>query len=585
MQKLQEQLKKMRGFINLNENFVQPDLTADYFLTRVPFFKSFNNISNDKAIGFQKVVYNSNVEANIGGGTHIFPNFNTVCEFNYTKYQRSDTTFNFVFYLKFGIIVTKPDNMNQLQYMAINIASRMAAENLSYIKEYINKTNISKEELDQTINEINGKLFQFEEYVNNHTMVDLKNPLDESIHPSEAYNNYDAIMTLVKGKRNVGQITYVKSGDTNTLNKGLTNNQLAKIINDAGLHAMKIKSNPYNNWIIYKPGFEKEAQELNALADKYGGFFPSKNAAPEDIKRIGQLLGYEQSAIDDFLNKNKQIQENLKKHIRTINEFVTNEVVYLKQYFSLTDQQKQQSLPHEFPYMFKDFLDVSGEEFTPPTHEFIDSDGITQPGDPYETFEIIDWVEQHNPKLFTSFAKWLKDNIDSHSLDIPDQEYPAWSFFGSPSLVKNQWMIHFTNDAYAIESQGFKYGVDDYTKLGLTTSLGEFDKKYGGYNFAYLISEFNRYYRSNHGYGNKYGNEAVIFRASGLRLWHHGDEEPQVIFYGKTATNIMAIEEGENKQFAIKSKKTGRILFESDDLKTIVFWIEKNYDQYRKHLI
>ena len=74
----------------------------------------------------------------------------------------------------------------------------------------------------------------------------------------------------------------------------------------------------------------------------------------------------------------------------------------------------------------------------------------------------------------------------------------------------------------------------------------------------------------------------VLFRASGVKMWHYSDEEPQVIFYGNTAKNIIPITKGENYAYAIKSKD--KILYESDELEKVVDWVVDNYDQYRKKL-
>jgi hypothetical protein len=251
-----------------------------------------------------------------------------------------------------------------------------------------------------------------------------------------------------------------------------------------------------------------------------------------------------------------------------LNEFVGQEMVSLKRYFSMTDEQKKAYLPHEYPYEFETFLYEEGLE--------TDIEG--------ESYEISDILFDKNPELYNQFAKWLYDQIENHSLNIPDADYPAWSFFDNPRLVKNQWLIHFTDDAEGIARQGFKYGVDEIDKLALTTHLGEFEKKYGGYNFAYDVERYDRYAHSNHGRGFKYGKEAVIFRASGMELWHYGDEEPQVIFYGNTATSIIPITEGEEHQWAVKSVKTGRSLYENDDFDNVVVWVLRNFIQYRKQL-
>jgi hypothetical protein len=252
---------------------------------------------------------------------------------------------------------------------------------------------------------------------------------------------------------------------------------------------------------------------------------------------------------------------------KVVKEYISRDMVYLKDYFSMPLEDKMAELPQEYYYLFEDFIDDEGFYFE-------------RPEDLEDDFELVEWLDNNDKNTFNAFAKYLYSRIQSNTLPVPDSEYPAWSYFDdSPEIIKNQWLIHFTNDAQGIEKSGFKYGVDDMTKLGLTTHLGEFDKKYGGYNFAYLLSDFPKYAKNRRGY--KYGDEAVIFNASGIRLWHYGDQEPQVIFYGNTAKNIVSIIGGESAEFAIYSKD-GRVLYEDDDLTKVVNWFVTNYRQYRK---
>ena len=79
----------------------------------------------------------------------------------------------------------------------------------------------------------------------------------------------------------------------------------------------------------------------------------------------------------------------------------------------------------------------------------------------------------------------------------------------------------------------------------------------------------------------------MIFRASGVKLWHYGDNEDQVIFYGPSAKDIIYLEfNDETDEWYISStKRYGQILYQNEDLGEVVYWIERNYDQYRKHLI
>lgn len=278
----------------------------------------------------------------------------------------------------------------------------------------------------------------------------------------------------------------------------------------------------------------------------------------------------------------------MKKLIRKIlKEYITREEIYLKDYLSMSDEAKKSSLPHEYYYFFDNFLDEMDYDFTKPK-EKVASNYIDEPDEEVDMFEynleLMTWLENNDKETFNAFADYLFDKIESNTLPINDADYPAWSYFDNDAkIVKNQWLIHFTNNADGIASYGFKYGVDDMTKLGLTTSLGEYDKKYGGYNFAYTLYDFDRYGNARWN-GYKYGNEAVIFRASGIKVWHYGDEEPQVIFYGNTAKNIIPITDGENNKWSVRDIKTNAVLYENDKLDKVVEWIVINYDQYRKRL-
>lgn len=286
----------------------------------------------------------------------------------------------------------------------------------------------------------------------------------------------------------------------------------------------------------------------------------------------------------------KVIKTTLRKYLneeQMLKEYVTREIVYLKDYFKMPDSTKIEYLPYEHYGYFRDFLEETDTDFEEPPSEYTGVDGenvFMFEGD----MELITWLEKNNKELFTEFGEYLFEKIKNNNLPIPDADYPAWSFFNTtPELIKNQWLIHFTKDAYGIAEDGFKYGVDDMSKLGLTTHLSEFDKIYGGYNFAYTLGDFEKYGRSSgwHGVSKyKYGNEAVVFNASGIKVWHYGDEEPQVIFYGNTAKNIIPIRYEGDDGFYIKSKK-GRVLYKNEKLPKVVDWIKNNYQQYRKNFV
>ena len=287
----------------------------------------------------------------------------------------------------------------------------------------------------------------------------------------------------------------------------------------------------------------------------------------------------------------KIIKETIRGHlneVQILKEYVTRDIVYLKDYFKMPDSKKIEYLPHEHPYFFRDFLVETDTDFEEPT-EKQRSKSTDVWGEDIDMFEddmdLLDWLYKNNKELYIEYGEYLLEKIKNNELLIPDEDYPAWSFFDdSPELIKNQWLIHFTKDAYGIAENGFKYGVDDMSKLGLTTRLSEFDKKYGGYNFAYTLGDFERYGQSGYREKYKYGGEAVVFNASGIKVWHYGDGEPQVIFYGNTAKNIIPIRFNYEGEFYVQNKK-GRLLYKNEKLSKVVDWIKNNYQQYRKNFV
>ena len=274
--------------------------------------------------------------------------------------------------------------------------------------------------------------------------------------------------------------------------------------------------------------------------------------------------------------------ENRKLH--RINEFLANDMIYLKNYFNMSDEDRASTLPEQYSHELENFLDSIQEE-DERTGVNVDEllIQLEEEGEDMDYYKV-EWLMNNKPKIYKEFGEWLFDKISKYQMDsIVDSEYPAWYFFSSPTLIKNQWLVHFTDDASSIARDGFTIGAEDINKLGLTTHLGEYDKKYGGYNFAYTPTDADRYgYEGNGNY--KYGNEAVIFRASGIRLWHSGDEEYQVIFFGKTARKIIPLTQGEENRWGVHNNKTGNQIYSEDGIDVIISWVIKNYTQYHKIL-
>lgn len=268
-------------------------------------------------------------------------------------------------------------------------------------------------------------------------------------------------------------------------------------------------------------------------------------------------------------------------------EYLSNEDIYLKNYINMSKSDRMHNLPFEYYEFFEDFTIETGSDFEIPKEyvksDYMDEDDVEVDMFENNTYELIEQIYKNDKTTYNEFAEYLYDKINNFYLPIEDQDYPAQAYFNNGAkILKNQQLIHFTNKPKEIANKGFEYGVSDANKLGLTRYLDISYKLDGGYNFAYVISDIHKYAEVRKGL-YKYGTEAVIFRASGIKVWHDGDKEEQVIFQGKNAKDIVPITKGEKYQFAVYNKK-GRLLYENDDMLKVVNQITNNYIQYHKNI-
>jgi len=203
------------------------------------------------------------------------------------------------------------------------------------------------------------------------------------------------------------------------------------------------------------------------------------------------------------------------------------------------------------------------------------------------------------------FFKWLKNNdylnqsdIDNDYWDIEIGDYkeyykeyykshywekmqstdlPPWTVLSFNRIVKDEWLVHFTDYANSIAEEGFKYGAPDPSRIAYTRFESESARSSGeGYNFAFLATDTKNLT------GKKYGEEAVLFKANGILVTHYGDNEEQVIFIGNTARDIIPL---------IKSKWDDYIKIGNFDIKKFttfkeaVRWTTANFNQYRKTIL
>lgn len=165
-------------------------------------------------------------------------------------------------------------------------------------------------------------------------------------------------------------------------------------------------------------------------------------------------------------------------------------------------------------------------------------------------------------------------------------ELPSWMTMYFNRIVKNEWCIHFCFDAYSIAREGFKWGTDDIGRLALTGA--GLKKPAEGYNFAFPIGERhidrNTYGSINPVTRERGSQEAVIFQTSGVEVYHEGDEQNQVVFWGPNAKNFIPIKyDREVGDWRIYGNK-GQVL-KSGSPSEILNWVLENLPQYRKQIM
>jgi len=197
--------------------------------------------------------------------------------------------------------------------------------------------------------------------------------------------------------------------------------------------------------------------------------------------------------------------------------------------------------------------------------------------------EDYDKIEELSTQVTKSMSEDDINEFVEYLMSEYSHEAPSWGFmdFKSYILPSNTWLVHFSDNAYNIKQNGFTYGMDQMDKLGLTTYFSDNTKKYGGYNFAFDADSRDASAAANQG---KYGKDAVLFKAPGIKTYHHSDQEYQIIFYGKDVSpkNIILLEKQDGDWVVIGGKRGE--LFRSESFNDTVSWVQKNYRQYNKPL-
>ena len=249
-------------------------------------------------------------------------------------------------------------------------------------------------------------------------------------------------------------------------------------------------------------------------------------------------------------------------------EYLDREMMMpLKRLLNMSEEEQEEYLIDDFYYLSAEYMDnqVGLDELGYDTGE----------GDNWEIGEELSErinngdLKEYRDGFIRYIKKYLNDNY---------WETPPFLVMDYIKDIYNSWLIHFTNNPHSISTSGFVFGTGEYNSLAYSGCRT--GNKYGqGYNFAYDVDDFEKYYK--YCSKPKYGEGAVLFRASGIKVWHNGDEETQVIFNGGTVNSVVPIYYN-NGEWWIENKSTEMVIRRDEDLGRLVKWWIDNEAQYRR---
>ena len=209
-------------------------------------------------------------------------------------------------------------------------------------------------------------------------------------------------------------------------------------------------------------------------------------------------------------------------------------------------------------------------------------------GFPPETSRDV--IHEEEPDLFYKLpeddqrqcAEWCLEYL-MHNDPAEAPTHAHLSVSDNRLIPASSWLVHFSDNAREIALNGFTYGIDEMDRLGLTTWFGDGAKKHGGYNFAYLAMSRYAQWAASRG---KYGRHAVMFQNSGVHTHHYGDEEDQIIFWGKDVSPkkiVLLLNDG-GDWCVISSSAKRDVLFRNENYGKVADWVIRNHQQYRRAL-
>ncbi len=189
------------------------------------------------------------------------------------------------------------------------------------------------------------------------------------------------------------------------------------------------------------------------------------------------------------------------------------ELAYLRDHF------KSGFDPFDFSHKIRNFLEKNYE--------------MREEWEELEDYEII---EEWNGVASEEDKEAFEEYVTNESYD--NYFTPAYLHMNFERVVSPGWLVHFTDDPFGIKNNGFIYGhPPEYGYEGLAYTTWKTKRHTEpGFNFAFQIGTRDANFAARNG---KYGNHCIVFLAAGVKCYHYGDEESQILFWGPAVKKDM----------------------------------------------
>lgn len=460
--------------------------------------------------------------------------------------------------------------------------------------------NSDIERVTLNINKLKEQIANFKNVLNESKFIPFLESLRNDI-------NSDAINSIKQGYITIFESntpTCIESMDSNLISP--TNNELSKHINgrflskkDANELHKEIESQYISdNGIV--DHFTNKKNDIRLNAFNYENPLAEKNVNGVNVKIVQGLIRDKQQtyllyADDNLIGEFYSVEgvKNAVKYIESLLEKQTKTIA--TSVYESTNNTLNESVTRDLTYLYKYLKsdDYSDFIFNEPWYieEYFNDYGITIDDEKFNEYmedqewsEAVDWLYRNDKHKFNELSKWMVE----YKHDEGQRGYTKLYFDTNPEMVKNHWLLHFTDNAYDVFKDGFDFGTYDISELGLTSYKKS--EKGGTFAFAYDAETTGLRTYGASGYRDfKYGQQVVMFRASGVKVYHNTDEEYQVIFDTRTVKDLIVIEKtayNDSDVWAVTDRK-GRPLYKTqtddrDQLDNAVKWVIKNYDRYHK---